>query len=92
MIHCVLYEPNNSVAVVGFENVKAGSTLTALILDEEGPIEIPCKADIPLGHTVATKDLAVGDTEIKCGVYVGKVLVAVKTGEHAYVHNIKTKR
>ncbi|MEO9147858.1 MAG: flagellar biosynthesis protein FlgA, partial [Burkholderiaceae bacterium] len=54
--------------------------------------EIPCKADIPLGHKVAMKDLAVGDTVIKYGVDIGKVVKAVATGEHAHVHNIKTKR
>ena len=52
MIHCVLHDPDDSVAVVVTENVKAGSTLTALILDEDRTIEIPCKADIPLGHNV----------------------------------------
>ena len=92
MIHCVLHDPNDSVAVVVTENVKAGQTLTALILDEDRTIQIPCKSDIPLGHKVAMKDLAVGDTVIKYGTDIGKVIVAVKTGEHAHVQNIKTKR
>ena len=92
MIHCVLHDPNDSVAVVVTEGVKAGQTLTALILDEDRTIEIPCKSDIPLGHKVAMKDLAVGDTVIKYGVDIGKVVAAIKTGEHAHVHNIKTKR
>lgn len=92
MIHCVLHDPNDSVAVVVTEGVKAGETLTALILDEDRTIEIPCKSDIPLGHKVAMRDLAVGDTVIKYGTDIGKVVTAIKTGEHAHVHNIKTKR
>ena len=92
MIHCVLHDPNDSVAVVVTEGVKAGETLTALILDEDRTIEIPCKSDIPLGHKVAMRDLAVGDTVIKYGTDIGKVVAANKTGEHAHVHNIKTKR
>jgi (2R)-sulfolactate sulfo-lyase subunit alpha len=92
MIHCVLHDPHDSVAVVVTENVKAGMTLTALILDEDRTIQIPCKADIPLGHKVAMKDLSVGDTVIKYGVDIGKVIAAIKTGEHAHVQNIKTKR
>lgn len=92
MIHCVLHDPHDSVAVVVTEGVKAGQTLTALILDEDRTIEIPCKADIPLGHKVAMKDLGVGDTVIKYGVDIGKVVAAIKTGDHAHVHNIKTKR
>ncbi len=92
MIHCVLHDPEDSVAVVVTENVKAGQQLTALILDEDPTIQIPCVADIPLGHKVAMKDMAVGDTVIKYGVDIGKVVAAIKTGEHAHVHNIKTKR
>lgn len=92
MIHCVLHDPNDSVAVVVTENVKAGATLTALILDENRTIEIPCKADIPLGHKVAMKDIASGDTIIKYGIDIGKAIAAIKAGDHAHVHNIKTKR
>lgn len=92
MIHCVLHDPNDSVAVVVTEGVKAGQTLTALILDEDRTIQIPCKSDIPLGHKVAMKSLAVGETVIKYGVDIGKVVAAVAVGEHAHVHNIKTKR
>ncbi|MEJ8824561.1 UxaA family hydrolase [Variovorax humicola] len=92
MIHCVLHDPDDSVAVVVTEGVKAGETLTALILDEDRTIQIPCKSDIPLGHKVAMKDLAVGDTVIKYGTDIGKVIAAIKTGEHAHVQNIKTKR
>lgn len=92
MIHCVLHDPQDSVAVVVTENVKAGQTLTALILDEDRTIQIPCQADIPLGHKIAMKDMAVGDTVIKYGVDIGKVVKAIETGQHAHVHNIKTKR
>lgn len=92
MIHCVLHDPNDSVAVVVTEGVKAGQQLTALILDEDRTIQIPCTSDIPLGHKVAMKAMAVGDTVIKYGVDIGKVVAAIKVGEHAHVHNIKTKR
>lgn len=92
MIHCVLHDPQDSVAVVVTENVKSGQTLTALILDEDRTIQIPCVSDIPLGHKVAMKDMAVGDTVIKYGVDIGKVVAPIKVGQHAHVHNIKTKR
>ena len=62
MIHCVLHAPNDSVAVVVVEGVKAGDTLTGLILDENRTISLPCTQDIPLGHKVALSDLNPGDT------------------------------
>ena len=92
MIHCVLHDPEDSVAVVVVEGVKAGDTLTGLILDEDRTISLACTEDIPLGHKVALKDMAAGSTVIKYGVDIGKAVAPIKRGQHAHVHNIKTKR
>ncbi len=92
LIHCVLHDQNDSVAVVVVEGVAAGTSLTGLILDEDKTITLPCVQDIPLGHKVALKDMAVGDTVIKYGVDIGKVVQPIQRGQHAHVHNIKTKR
>ncbi len=80
MIHCVLHDPDDSVAVVVVEGVKAGTTLTGLILDEDRTITLPCVQDIPLGHKVALKDMAVGDTVIKYGIDIGKVVQPITQG------------
>ena len=37
-------------------------------------------------------DLAEGDTVIKYGTDIGKVVKPIKRGEHLHVHNVKTKR
>jgi (2R)-sulfolactate sulfo-lyase subunit alpha len=92
VIHCVLHDPDDSVAVVVVEGIKAGTALTGLILDEDRTIQLECRQDIPIGHKVALKDMAVGDTVIKYGVDIGKVVQPIRKGEHAHVHNIKTKR
>ena len=92
MIHCVLHDPEDSVAVVVVEGVKAGATLTGLILDQDRTITLSAAQDIPIGHKVALKDMAAGDTVIKYGVDIGKVVAPIRKGEHAHVHNIKTKR
>jgi (2R)-sulfolactate sulfo-lyase subunit alpha len=36
--------------------------------------------------------MATGDTVIKYGADIGKVVQPIRTGQHAHVHNIKTKR
>jgi len=92
MIHCVQHDPNDSVAVVVVEGLAAGATLTGLILDEDRTITLEALQDIPIGHKIALKDMAVGDTVIKYGVDIGKVVAPIKRGQHAHVHNIKTKR
>lgn len=92
MIHCVLHDPKDSVAVVVVEGVKAGDALTGLILDEDRTITLQCIEDIPLGHKVALRDMAAGDTVIKYGVDIGRVVQPIRKGAHAHVHNVKTKR
>ena len=92
MIHCVLHDANDTVAIVVVENVTAGMDLNAWIMDEDRTITLRAQQDIPIGHKVALKDMATGDTVLKYGIDIGKVVANIKAGEHAHVHNIKTKR
>ncbi len=92
MIHFVLHDAQDTVAVVVVEGVSAGMKLKGWIMDEDKFIEIKARQDIPIGHKVALANMKVGDTVIKYGIDMGKVVAPIKTGEHAHVHNIKTKR
>ncbi len=92
MIHFVLHDARDTVAVVVVEGVKTGADMQGWIMDEDRMIKLTARQDIPIGHKVALKDMAVGDTVLKYGIDMGKVVAAVKAGEHAHVQNIKTKR
>jgi (2R)-sulfolactate sulfo-lyase subunit alpha len=92
MIHFVLHDKGDSVAVVVVEGVKAGMELKGWIMDEDKMTSVQARQDIPIGHKVALRDMAVGDTVIKYGIDMGKVVKPITAGEHAHVHNIKTKR
>ena len=92
MIHFVLHDAKDTVAVVVVEGVKAGMQLTGWIMDEDKTINVDAKHDIPIGHKVALRDMAPGDTVWKYGIDMGKVVAPINAGEHAHVQNIKTKR
>jgi (2R)-sulfolactate sulfo-lyase subunit alpha len=92
VIHFVLHDAKDTVAVVVVEGLKAGTTMTGWIMDEDKTMEVKSLQDIPIGHKVALRDMAVGDTVWKYGIDMGKVVANIKAGEHAHVHNIKTKR
>jgi len=92
MIHVVLHDAKDTVGVAVVEGITSGTTLNAWIMDEDKTVSINAAQDIPIGHKVALRDMAVGDTVYKYGVDIGKVVAPIKTGEHAHVHNIKTKR
>ena len=92
MIHFVLHDAADTVAVVVVEGVTAGTAMTGWIMDEDRTIAVEARQDIPIGHKVALADMAAGDTVVKYGVDIGRVVAPIRQGEHAHVHNIKTKR
>ena len=92
MIHFVLHDAHDSVAVVVVEGVKAGTELAGWIMDEDKMTSVMARQDIPIGHKVALRDMAVGDTVVKYGIDMGRVVAPIKAGVHAHVHNIKSIR
>jgi (2R)-sulfolactate sulfo-lyase subunit alpha len=92
MIHYVVHEEGDGVGVVVVEGVKAGQKLVGWIMEDDKDVEVQAKSDIPIGHKVALRDYKPGDTVIKYGVDIGKVVAPIKQGEHLHVHNVKTKR
>ncbi|MGE5339232.1 MAG: UxaA family hydrolase [Gemmatimonadota bacterium] len=92
MIHFVLHDRKDTVAVVVVEGVKAGMTLNGWIMDEDKTLMVQARQDIPIGHKIALVDMDAGDTVWKYGIDMGKVIAPIRAGEHAHVHNVKTKR
>ena len=92
MIHFVLHDAKDTVAVVVVEGVAAGMALAGWVMDDDRMMSVQARQDIPIGHKVALTDMAPGDTVWKYGIDMGKVVAPIKAGEHAHVHNIKTKR
>jgi len=92
MIHFVVHDEGDSVGVVVVEDVKASQELTGWIMDQDREIRIRAQNDIPIGHKLAIRALAAEETVIKYGVDIGRAVAPIEIGEHAHVHNIKTKR
>jgi len=92
MIHFVVHEEGDGVGVVVVEGVKAGQELSGWIMEDDKDIMVTARTDIPIGHKLALRDYREGDTVIKYGVDIGKVVQPIRKGEHLHVHNVKTKR
>ena len=88
----LVHEDGDSVGVIVVEGIKTGQELNGWVMAEDRTIKVKVLNDIPIGHKVALKDLAVGDSIIKYGVNIGKVVAPIKKGEHVHVHNLKTRR
>ena len=91
MIQFLVHEKRDTVGVAVVD-VKAGQTLEGRSLDTNGVIKAKANMDIPLGHKIALTDFKVGDTVIKYGCEIGRVVKDIKQGDHVHVHNVKTKR
>ncbi len=92
MIDFVVHDEHDSVGVVVVEGVKSGQQLSGWIMDQDKEIKMRAQSDIPIGHKLAITNLVTNDTVIKYGTDIGRAVAPIKVGEHAHVHNIKTKR
>lgn len=92
MIDFVVHEEGDGVGVVVVEGIEPGHELTGWIMEEDQEIKLTSRSAIPIGHKVALRDFASGDTVIKYGCDIGKVVASISQGEHLHVHNVKTKR
>jgi len=90
--HVLAHNPNDNVAVVVVEGLKAGTKAFGVVTETDKPFEIEVHDDVPIGHKVALKDFNTGDTVVKYGEDVGRIVAAVAKGRHVHTHNMKTKR
>ncbi len=90
--HFLVHSPKDNVGVVVVEGLEAGTEMLGVITETDETITLTARDAIPIGHKVALTDLAEGDTAIKYGEDIGRMVAAVPKGGHVHVHNLKTKR
>ena len=88
----LVHSPKDTCGGVVVEDLKAGTEMLGVIIENDTTFHLKAKMDIPIGHKVALKDIKAGDTIWKYGEDVGKAIADVAAGEHLHVHNMKTKR
>jgi len=92
MIQFLVHDASHDNVGVAVVDVKAGQEIEGRDLVTNKVLKAKALMDIPLGHKIALKDFKVGDTIFKYSVDIGKVVAAIKQGDHVHVHNVKTKR
>ena len=91
MIEFLMHDDRDNVGVAVVD-IKSGKPVSGKSLHGKAMPKVKALKDIPLGHKIALQDFKPGDTVVKYGEDIGKVVAAVKKGEHVHVHNLKTKR
>ena len=90
--HFIVHDKHDTVGVVVVEDVQPGKELTGWVMETDETITVKALDAIPLGHKVALKDLAEGETVLKYGADIGMTRAAIGKGRHVHVQNMKTKR
>jgi (2R)-sulfolactate sulfo-lyase subunit alpha len=90
--HLLVHHPDDNVGVVVVEGLTAGTEMLCVVTHDDSDFRLTAKADIPIGHKVALKDLKAGDTIVKYGEDIGRMVGDAGKGGHVHTHNLKTKR
>jgi (2R)-sulfolactate sulfo-lyase subunit alpha len=90
--HLLIHDHRDNVGVVVVENLAAGTNMLCVVTEDNSELRTIVTQDVPIGHKVALKDLAAGDTAVKYGEDIGRVVAPIRKGEHVHSHNLKTKR
>ncbi len=90
--HFLVHNTKDNVGVVVVEDLKAGTDMLGVVTENDSTLKLQAKDDIPIGHKVALKALKKGDTIIKYGEDIGKMVADAAVGAHVHTQNLKTKR
>jgi (2R)-sulfolactate sulfo-lyase subunit alpha len=61
-------------------------------LDGTPAVEVQVKAEIPLGHKVALRDVAEGADVIEYGVRTALASAHIAKGDYVHIHNVRSAR
>ncbi len=90
--HLLVHEHADNVGVVVVEGLSAGTSMLCCVTADDSTFELEALDNVPIGHKIALRDLATGDSAVKYGEDIGRIVTDVKTGQHVHVHNLKTRR
>ena len=88
----IIHDEKDNVGVIVIDKITSNQECNCWIMENDKTININSTNAVPLGHKIALKDLKEGDTILKYGHDIGKVVKSIKKGEHVHVHNVKTKK
>jgi altronate hydrolase len=76
----ILLHPDDSVAIARVP-LRAGQIIHT-------PTEIQLQSDIPAGHKLAVRDIAIGQPVYRYGNVIGFATAAIHPGQHIHTHNL----
>ena len=88
----IIHDEKDNVGVVVIEKITPNQNCNCWIMENDKLVQIQSINEILLGHKIAMVDLNEGDTILKYGHDIGKVVKSIQKGEHVHVHTVNTKK
>ncbi|MCG8504424.1 MAG: UxaA family hydrolase, partial [Sphingomonadales bacterium] len=70
----LVHDKRDNVGVVVVEGLAAGTDMLCVITEDNSDFRLETKDDVPIGHKIALTDLKEGDTVIKYGQDIGRMV------------------
>lgn len=81
----------DNVATIFANEISDGTIVE--IRDKKGNTEkVKVIGDVPYGHKIAVRDIALGELIVKYGEEIGTASKDIKKGEYVHVHNLDSMR
>ena len=90
--HLLVHDKKDNVGVVVVEGLTRGTEMLCVITENNHDFKLVAEQDVPIGHKIALTDLKAGDTVIKYGHDIGRIVADTSRGMHVHTQNLKTKR
>ena len=74
----IIHDEKDNVGVVVIEKITPNQECNCWIMENDKSVKIQSKNEIPLGHKIAMIDFKEGDTILKYGHDIGKLLKILK--------------
>ena len=74
----IIHDKKDNVGVVVIEKITPKQDCACWIMEDDSSTNIQSMDEIPLGHKIAMTDLNEGDTILKYGHDIGKVVKSIK--------------
>ncbi len=88
----LVHDKHDNVGVVVVEDLTEGTEMLCVVTEDNSEFTLLAKSSAPIGHKIALTNVGEGDSIIKYGEDIGRVVAPIAKGEHVHVHNLKTKR
>jgi (2R)-sulfolactate sulfo-lyase subunit alpha len=92
MSHKFLIHKRGDHVGVATSDIEAGTAAVGVYMDADGTVEVPAKADIPLGHKIAVEARAPDEQVLEYGIPIGVAPGGFEPGDYVHVHNLKSAR